>query len=159
MIVFKQCLPHVSSSRTRYHFKPLGVLLNPGIKKPPGRCDKADSQPDELRASTCLKHHCVHTELSRVQNILCVRLCLFTPCSGKLVKCTVTMLYVLLTGSSFVTNSCPPPQCCAQSSGQVTICARGWRISSYSHGNTRPRPSCYLPADLVGRRQEIGAEV
>lgn len=42
------------------------------------------------------------------------------------------------------------PQCCAQSSGQVTICARGWRISPYSHGNTRPRPSRYLAADLVG---------
>lgn len=51
------------------------------------------------------------------------------------------------------------PQRCTQGGGQVAICARGWRISPHSHGNTRPRPPCHLPADLVGRRQEIGAEV
>lgn len=54
---------------------------------------------------------------------------------------------------------CPFFQCCTQSCGQVTICARGWRISSYSHGNAQPLPSRHLSADLVGGRQEIGAAV
>lgn len=32
---------------TSYHFIPLGVLLNPGIKTPTSKSDQADSRPDE----------------------------------------------------------------------------------------------------------------
>lgn len=50
-------------------------------------------------------------------------------------------------------------KCCAQSCGSVAVCARGWGVFSYPHGNTGPRPPRHLPADLVGRWQKAGAEV
>lgn len=136
-------------SRFKGYRAPLGVPLNPNIKNPTTKSGTADE-------SACQAEH---------QNIfapsLTQRVCKHFAWDFFFLAsvCMVNPACALLNWWLICYLSSVHSQCGTQSSSQVTICARGRRISSYSHGNTRPRPSRHLPADLVGRRQETGAEV